>query len=240
MAGNKLLAKASQRVLDRLIVPQAHRRWEPGATVWDHEADRDHLIFPYSGAAVVLANTGGVASMVATVGPGGAIGLVEDQAAARWTTTARAITSVEGWRLPRRELASALTDDWIFAAATGAYVKSLTQEARQELVCRTRHRAPARIAGWLAHVFDLADVEELPLTQNVIADWFGVQRTTLNSVAKTLKATGAIRHRRDKISLGDPKRLRALGCDCWSVHPVNADGVAGRVLDHDLLFPIAH
>ena len=95
-----------------------------------------------------------------------------------------------------------------------AYIRFLTLEARQEVVCRTRHRAPPRVAGWLAHVFDLAERDEVHLTQNVIADFFGLQRTTVNAVSKTLKVTGAIKHRRDKISLADPVRLRRLACDC--------------------------
>ena len=214
MAGDLLLARAGQHTLDPLIVPQAHRRWEIGATVWDSEADGDYLIFPYTGVAVLQAHIDGARIMVGTVGADGAIGLIEDDAAPRWTSTARAITAVEGWRIARSEFETAIREDSILAATITAYVRLLTLEARHEVICRTRHRAPERVAGWLAHVFDLAEHHELHLTQNAIADWFGVQRTTLNSIAKTLKGTGAIRHRRDKICLADRERLGRLGCDC--------------------------
>jgi DNA-binding transcriptional regulator YhcF (GntR family) len=69
----------------------------------------------------------------------------------------------------------------------------------------------------LLHVHDRADGDVLPLTQDTLAEFLGVRRTTVTHVISKLRDSGAIRsNARSSIEI-DRTRLEAAACECYQL-----------------------
>jgi DNA-binding transcriptional MocR family regulator len=69
----------------------------------------------------------------------------------------------------------------------------------------------------LLHVHDRADGDVLPLTQETLAEFLGVRRTTVTQVISRLRDSGAIRsNARSSIEIDRP-RLEAAACECYQL-----------------------
>jgi DNA-binding transcriptional regulator YhcF (GntR family) len=69
----------------------------------------------------------------------------------------------------------------------------------------------------LLQVHDRADGDVLPLTQETLAEFLGVRRTTVTQVISKLRDSGAIRsNARSSIEIDRP-RLEAAACECYQL-----------------------
>jgi DNA-binding transcriptional MocR family regulator len=69
----------------------------------------------------------------------------------------------------------------------------------------------------LLQVRDRADGDVLPLTQETLAEFLGVRRTTVTQVISKLRESGAIRsNARASIEIDRP-RLEAAACECYQL-----------------------
>ena len=79
------------------------------------------------------------------------------------------------------------------------------------------HSVEARLARWSLHVHDRVDGDVLPLTQETLAEFLGVRRTTVTHVVSKLRESGAIRSNgRSSIEIDRP-RLEAAACECYQL-----------------------
>ena len=62
---------------------------------------------------------------------------------------------------------------------------------------------------------DLCNGENLPLTQELLAQIIGVQRNAISIVAHALQSAGIIRYSRGHIEITDLEGLRATCCECY-------------------------
>jgi len=214
MAGNLLLAGALQRAREELFVPEAQRRWTAGAVVYDPRADNAEIIFPYSGVAALLTPVGSSSILTGAVGCDGAIGLLQAFTPQTGSTVAVALSDMDAWAVDRATFRKICDEDRPFADLIGRYVEFLALEAEREIACRSCHDGRKRVAGWLGHLFDVSRCAELRLNQAALAQMFCVQRTTMNSFAKALKQSGALRYRRVALSLGERTELDRRACGC--------------------------
>lgn len=98
--------------------------------------------------------------------------------------------------------------------------QALFAQAQQSAACNASHSAEARLARWLLRMHDLAEVEDLPLTQDFLAQMIGVKRNSVSLVAHILQAAGLIKYSRGHISIVDLDGLRDISCECYAA--VNA------------------
>jgi DNA-binding transcriptional regulator YhcF (GntR family) len=83
--------------------------------------------------------------------------------------------------------------------------------------CNALHSVEARLARWLLHVHDRVEGDVLPLTQETLAEFLGVRRTTVTQVISKLREQGAIRsNRRSWIEIDRP-RLEVAACECYDL-----------------------
>lgn len=80
--------------------------------------------------------------------------------------------------------------------------------------CNAAHTIEARLCGRLLTMRDLAGSEELPLTQETLAQMLGVRRNSISLVAIALQRAELLRYSRGKILLLDLDGLRHSACDC--------------------------
>jgi CRP-like cAMP-binding protein len=94
----------------------------------------------------------------------------------------------------------------------------LLAQSQQSAACNAIHTIEARLSRWLLRCRDLTDSEDLPLTQEFIAQMLGVRRTSVSIVANTLQQAGLIKYKRGHIRVLDLEGLRESACECyWTV-----------------------
>jgi Mn-dependent DtxR family transcriptional regulator len=93
------------------------------------------------------------------------------------------------------------------------YSDYLLAQIMQSVACNSFHSIEQRAARWLLTAQDRAG-DRLELTQEALAGLLGVQRTTINAVARQLAQDGLITTRRGMIMVEDRAALEKLSCEC--------------------------
>jgi CRP-like cAMP-binding protein len=107
------------------------------------------------------------------------------------------------------------------------YSDALLAQVMQSVACNAFHPIEARAARWLLHAQDRAGGERLALTQESLAGLLGVQRTTVNAVARVLQEQGLIAYRRGAIQVVDRTGLSRAACGCYQAVEQHFKAVLG-------------
>jgi len=91
----------------------------------------------------------------------------------------------------------------------------LLAQAQQSAACNASHSVEARMCRWLLRMRDLADGDELKLTQEFLAQMLGVTRPSVSLIANSLQDNGLITYRRGNMRLLDIEGLRTGSCECY-------------------------
>ena len=139
----------------------------------------------------------------------------------------RAIVQIGGGFLvcPLEPLKEALEAHPNIRALFGAHEQALFAQAQQSAACNATHVIESRLSRWLLRAADLHGSDELPLTQEYIAQMLGVRRTSVTVVARTLQEAGLIRYKRGNIKLLDIPALQDTACECYEAIKINYDAL---------------
>jgi CRP-like cAMP-binding protein len=197
--GNRLLAALPPADLD-LLVP--HFRMVPlerDAVLVRSGDEIQRIYFPLGGLiAFIMDMPNGQTVATAVVGNEGAAGMLTALGPARSPLTSVVRVAGTALQISPARFQAALGRSSAFAA------------------CNALHTVEGRMARWLLHVHDRVDGDVLPLTQETLAEFLGVRRTTVTHVVCKLRASGAIRsNRRSSIEIDRP-RLEAAACECYA------------------------
>jgi CRP-like cAMP-binding protein len=107
----------------------------------------------------------------------------------------------------------------------GGHEQALFAQAQQSAACNVAHVIESRLSRWLLRAADLHGSNELPLTQEYIAQMLGVRRTSVTVVARTLQEAGLIRYTRGHIKLVDIAGLQETACECYQTVKLNYDAL---------------
>jgi hypothetical protein len=91
----------------------------------------------------------------------------------------------------------------------------LFAQAQQSAGCNASHTVEARMCRWLLRIRDLTGSDDMPLTQEFLAQMLGVRRSSVSLVAGTLQKAGFIKYRRGNIRLLDIEQIEAGACECY-------------------------
>ncbi len=178
--------------------------------------DVTRCYFPCDGtiASLVVALPDGSMTETATVGREGAIGGIVSLG--QKPAFARAVVQVGGrafWidseRLEACKEASASFRDLI-----SRYADCLLAQVLQSVACNALHSLEPRFCRWLLHVHDRTGGSDVALTQEMLAEMLGVQRTTVTAVAAALHAKGLIQTGRGRIAVLDRAGIESIACAC--------------------------
>jgi CRP-like cAMP-binding protein len=81
--------------------------------------------------------------------------------------------------------------------------------------CNRLHEIEERLARWLLMVADRAEDNELPLTQEFLAQMLGTRRSSVTISAGTLQRAGLIEYRYGHVRILDRSKLEGAACDCY-------------------------
>jgi CRP-like cAMP-binding protein len=87
----------------------------------------------------------------------------------------------------------------------------------QRSVCNCRHTLSQRLCCWLLMIRDRLQSDELPITQEVIAQRLGTRRAGITTAACILQTEDIISYSRGLIHIRDRERLEALACECYRI-----------------------
>jgi len=93
------------------------------------------------------------------------------------------------------------------------YEQFLMGQVQQTTACNALHSVEARTCKWLVRMYDLAG-NDLPLTQEFLAQMMGVQRTSVSGVAIRLQDEGLIEYHRGKVRIVNIDALQGRACEC--------------------------
>ena len=94
------------------------------------------------------------------------------------------------------------------------YADALLAQTLQSVACNAVHSMPQRLARWLLSVQERIDSNELPLTQDYLAQMLGVHRSTVIRIARSLQEDGVIRYSRGIITILKRAKLKKAACEC--------------------------
>ena len=80
---------------------------------------------------------------------------------------------------------------------------------------KDRSLGEKRFCRWLLQTRDRCESDEIPLTQEFLAEMLGVQRTSVTPIARNLQAAGLIKYRRGRIDIIDRAGLESKSCECY-------------------------
>jgi CRP-like cAMP-binding protein len=93
------------------------------------------------------------------------------------------------------------------------YEQFFLGQVQQTTACNAIHNVEQRMCKWLVRMYDLVGIE-LPLTQEFLAQMMGVQRTSVNGVAKQLQSEGLISYHRGKVTILNIDLVQRRACEC--------------------------
>jgi len=88
-------------------------------------------------------------------------------------------------------------------------------QSQQSTACMANHEVEARLCRWMLRARDLSGSDNLPFTQEFLAEMLGVQRTSVGTVAHTLQQAGLIKYSRGKIQILNVEALQDSACECY-------------------------
>jgi CRP-like cAMP-binding protein len=97
------------------------------------------------------------------------------------------------------------------------YVLAYHNQVTQTAACYARHPLEERLARWLLMVHDRAEGDELPLTQEFIAQMLGVRRAGVSVAAGTFQKAGLLSYMHGHIIILDRPGLEAAACECYRI-----------------------
>jgi CRP-like cAMP-binding protein len=97
------------------------------------------------------------------------------------------------------------------------YTQALITQMSQTAVCNRHHSVDQQLCRWLLLSLDRLELNELSMTQELIANMLGVRREGVTEAAGKLQDAGLIRYRRGRIVVLDRLALEARSCECYQV-----------------------
>jgi len=215
---NRLLAAMPLNTL-ALLAPDLRKvSLEQGAVLFEPGELIENIYFPLTGLiSLTVIGKDGRFIEASTVGREGAVGLHSGLGRRRSFTRATAqiggkFSTIQAARFEHIANGSAPIWDVVLR-----YTEVLWAETQQIAACNALHSASARLCRWLLQSADRIESDEVPLTQELLAQMLGARRTTVTLLAQRMQAKGLIRYRRGRIVILDRKALEACACECYQV-----------------------
>jgi CRP-like cAMP-binding protein len=169
----------------------------------------------------------------ATIGREGMVGglsaLGKHEAYSRW------LVQVQGraLRCPVKTFERAFGQVPEFRGHVLRYLQALQSQILQSVACNAVHPVDARCARWILTMRDRSDSDELPLTQEFLAQILSVHRSSVTITMSALQDAGYIQTRRGFVRIVDRKGLESTACDCYRLVRDRFERLLPGVFDSD-------
>ena len=215
---NQLLAVLPEEERTRLAPAMKLVSMPLGKSLYESGTQIRHVFFPTSAVVSLryeLEN--GSLGEIAIVGSEGAVGIALFLGGE--TTLSRAVVEKpgQGYRLEVSLLKSERYRAGPMEQRLMRYMQALFTEMAQTLVCIRHHSLDQQLCRWLLRRFDRLPSNSLVISQEMIANIFGVRRGAISEIAVNLRRAGLIHYDRGRISLLDRTALEMRSCECYAI-----------------------
>jgi CRP-like cAMP-binding protein len=213
-SNNRILSRASPVDLEDLRPQLRVLELKQGTVIAESRSRVSQVYFPHEGilsCVVELENGWSIESgMIGKDGVFGAAQALDDKLSLH-----KVVVQVPG-------IASVVSAGHVKAVAQSSpdflsllikYEQFFLGQVQQTTACNAIHTVEQRMCKWLMRMYDLVGTE-LPLTQEFMAQMMGVQRTSVNGVAKQMQLDGLISYHRGKVSILDLDLVQRRACEC--------------------------
>ena len=215
LSENYLLASLSPEAFDQLRPHLISVELKHGAVVTRPNERFERVYFPISGfISVVVELSDGRMIETGMVGRDGVLGggaALDDRLL---LTTSLVQVPGRAWAIGIEHVRQLASADEKFRAVLVRHEQVLLAQAQQSAACNASHTVEARMCRWMLRMRDLIG-DDLPLTQEFLAQMMGVRRTSVTLVAGTLQQAGLIKYRRGHITIVDIERVQDSACECY-------------------------
>src|SRR5262249_36696869 len=104
-----------------------------------------------------------------------------------------------------------------FRALMFAHLHAFLQQVMLSAACNGTHTAKQRLARWLLMMRDRHDSDELPITQDLLAEILALHRPTITKVARGLQKDGLVQLKRKLVRILDREGLMHASCECYQL-----------------------
>jgi CRP-like cAMP-binding protein len=206
---NLLLALLPTPDLKLLLHPSAVVSLPPGRVLYEG------VYFPLSGLlSTYKTSTESAIVHTALFGCDGAFGL-EFLASQRPSAPAMVLTPSTAVRISYPRLLEVWQRSDAVREMHLRYCDLISANHQQTGSCNSLHNLEQRLNSWLLNAFDRVGSNILPVTQQIIANMLGVQRTSVNQALDHLQDRRLVTCGRGKLYLLDRGALEAHACECY-------------------------
>jgi len=177
-----------------------------------------HVYFPTDSIISLLyVLADGASAEISVVGNEGLIGIALFMGGE--TTPSRAIVQSAGhaYRLIGQQLKDEFHRNGALQLLLLRYTQALITQMAQTAVCNRHHSVDQQLCRWLLLSLDRLSVNQLTMTQELIANMLGVRREGVTEAAGKLQKLGVIEYSRGQITVLDRPKLEELCCECYAV-----------------------
>jgi CRP-like cAMP-binding protein len=200
-----------QQVLEKVEMPL-------GQVLYESRATLTHVYFPTTAIVSLLyVMENGASAEIAVVGNEGLVGVSLFMGGE--STPSRAVVQSAGHGL--RLQAQLMKDEFNRAGPVLhlllRYTQALITQMSQTAACNRHHTLDQQLCRWLLLSLDRLRVNELVMTQELIANMLGVRREGVTEAAVRLQQAGLISYTRGHITVLDRTGLEKRTCECYAV-----------------------
>jgi CRP-like cAMP-binding protein len=216
--GNRLLAALPPADFG-LLTPHFQKvSFEPDAVLVRSGDELDHIYFPHSGAIAFMVDMPDGQTVATTLmGREGALASLSVLGPSRSSVTAIARVAGTASLISAAKFRVAYARSAAIRHVVQVHARSLLLQLQHVAACNALHRVDGRMARWLLQLHDRVPDDQLPLTQDALAQLLGVRRTTVTLTMSKLRAAGAIPSNRRGFVEVDRARLESVACECYAL-----------------------
>lgn len=175
-----------------------------------------HAYFPHDTviSLITVMEDGNTAEM-AVCGREGAVGLIS--ASVTRQSYGNYVVQMTGTasRISLDQLQAAVQERPLLARLMSHFAEAMQARILQTVACNAVHSVEQRLCRWILSTRQRTDEPILPLTHELLAERFGVQRSTVTTIMGKLQAAGAIQQVRGGITISDCAKLEQSACECY-------------------------
>jgi CRP-like cAMP-binding protein len=232
---NHLLAALPSVDLERLsgkleLVPMrlGDALYEPGRQL-------EHAYFPITAiVSLYYVTRSGAASEMAGVGPEGVVGIPLFMGGDTTPSSAIVRSAGHAYRLERHLLSAEFLRAGAVQRLLLRYTQALITQMCQTAACNRHHSVEQQLSRWLLWTVDRLPLQEVTMTQELVAGLLGVRRESITEAAGRLQQVGFIRYRRGHIDVLDRIGLQSRACECYAAVKNEMNRLLPRALPQGL------
>jgi len=189
-----------------------------GWSVYEADREQGYVYFPTTSIVSLLyVMEDGASAEIAVVGNEGLVGIALFMGGE--TTSSRAVvqSAGHGYRLKAAVLKQTFERGGPLQHLLLRYTQALITQMAQTAVCNRHHSVEQQLCRRLLLSLDRLLVNELQMTQELIANRLGVRREGVTEAAGHLQQAGLIHYSRGHIVVLDRPGLEQRVCECYAV-----------------------